>query len=1093
MRATSATLSRDPVAHVVLTARSGNVWFGTGNQVGRKSREKRERRERGEGPIAALVDGFSSDSLIPLLEAASVSPTAAHRGPSIASLFHAVAQRRRGGNKSATPNVLPKLVAGVLAALPGIGNMEDFRSFDPRSEVLVRWGPGLFRLLPGSLERPTAMVNHEALLASVIDRVLVPRLGFGLSDAGELILRRVDHVARCLTAHWPDVPVADVGDDPHVTQAEVDAANGLRSFEEMLGDCVFPNRAAAAAARYTFAAKKLQCDVSHPVSTFQTAIATRIGGTVVPLPAAFLIETLPAIGTELAAMASKADSNAGDLFAEVVANRIGRLFQGSGYSISGPIRTGSGSPIHSLIMFNERQILALDVAAGLTPAAIQARLDEGARGLERIRPGAEIRSRGGAWQLSADAQIARVQVIAGPQQGVLLEASVPVMGLEDLEWIIYSTQRSREDLWYFIRDLDDPRGVEGMFAWDLIDRWEVWRKQKTFCRGGVSLTTMLFSPHAAVAEWKEAAAAAPAEMTLHVLGLPPLRDWAIVALDHDRAIEVGDLRSKQAFQVMSWPVPVAISKIDSTSPSEHFSTLWSLAVGLAWKLEHSAKAFIEAAKQSGLGSLRIMFQFQERDSGPPLTVEGFAGGELSVGWDARLQGALAEDSFAVETLCGWLVSHALAPSIRDSFIEAWEAAPPGIRTDALGVRQRAQRLPKPLEAHDAVRSDVLRQLGEHLAASGIEPSVLEGPAATRFESHTIFPWLVAKFHETIAALSARELLEFALVQLECLHHHRFMIDKRLGSQRGFPVQMENDGVQQREPISRGARVISFITEEVLAHPPAGDGVVDDVAWKNALAIAELCIESCFRSDSIHHQLTRTSVEITNLFEVKVAYSDEPTDVDLRAYSEWRSLNELPAAVPITTGQNKGPPGDDDEPRAVIDSMLQLAGIDDAMRSSLGFGVDAITGLLNVATQWDADPSAPAMITSPDAVVDQCVEIAVGATRGEYAAALDWLTLRGTDLAGDTIPHWETERRAKRTITSPFVAADDGVWVLPWTAESTLRIVASYLGDGRLPWPDTVLPRRLLRRWPDTGSAGIARWRRTALPRWKRKPSLYAAV
>ncbi|PZS37388.1 MAG: hypothetical protein DLM62_19535, partial [Pseudonocardiales bacterium] len=146
------------------------------------------------------------------------------------------------------------------------------------------------------------------------------------------------------------------------------------------------------------------------------------------------------------------------------------------------------------------------------------------------------------------------------------------------------------------------------------------------------------------------------------------------------------------------------------------------------------------------------------------------------------------------------------------------------------------------------------------------------------------------------------------------------------------------------------------------------------------------------------------------------------------------------------------------PRAVVELMPELAPIDDAMRSTLGFGIDAVTGLLNVATQWDADPSAPATLTTPDAVVDQCVELAVGARREEYAAALDWLTLRGTDLAAETIPHWENERRAKRITTSPFIATPDGVWVLPWTAESTMRIVANYLGDGRLPWPDTALPK-----------------------------------
>jgi hypothetical protein len=56
---------------------------------------------------------------------------------------------------------------------------------------------------------------------------------------------------------------------------------------------VDPDRAAAAAARYTVAAKERHCDPSHPVSTFQTTIATRIGGTVVPLPGVAVIMYAP--------------------------------------------------------------------------------------------------------------------------------------------------------------------------------------------------------------------------------------------------------------------------------------------------------------------------------------------------------------------------------------------------------------------------------------------------------------------------------------------------------------------------------------------------------------------------------------------------------------------------------------------------------------------------------------------------------------------------------------------------------------------------------------------------------------------------------
>lgn len=425
--------------------------------------------------------------------------------------------------------------------------------------------------------------------------------------------------------------------------------------------------------------------------------------------------------------------------------------------IAGPILRGSSPPIHSIIEFNDRQILAIDVAAGLTPRAIQTRLDEGGQTLNQIRPGVALRTPAGSYRLPAHAHVARLQVIAGPQHAATLRPAVASMHLEDLEWITYSSQRSPADLWYFVRDLTAPAGVEGMFAWDMLDRWEIWKQNKSFYRGGVSLSTMMFAPHAAVAEWDDAAAAAPTERALHELGLPPLRDWPIVALDHRSGTEVGDLQG-DAYQIMPWPVPVAIRKTDTTAPGEHFSTLWSMANDVAWKLEHSLEAFIVAARQSALLSLHVVFEFLDRDAGPPLTLQRFSDGGLAIGWDSRLQEALAQDSFEVEALCGEIVAQALTPPARQGFLTAWEAAPAGVRVDGFSLRQQVQRLPEPLEAHTSVRSDVLRQLGEHLADIGVEPGVLDGADATRFESHTVFPWLIKKFHDTIAELSADGLL-----------------------------------------------------------------------------------------------------------------------------------------------------------------------------------------------------------------------------------------------------------------------------------------------------------------------------------------------
>lgn len=672
--------------------------------MGRKSREKQERRERAAtDSVSRVLRDFIPETLFPLLEAASISPTAAHCGPSIASLFHGALQRPNAHGRAAIAADLPALVKAVREEPGSIARLEDCQPYDARAEVLVRWGAGLFGLVPGSLERPTAMVNQHDRLARAIDGLLVPELGFGLHDVGEIILRRLDIAATHLAPHWPDGPAAAVGSVPRISDEEVAVAVSLPSLADIIDKCTDVDRSRAAAHRFVVSASKFQFDPYHPVATFGPAIAVRAGSQTVWLPSGILAEALPAIGANLAAIAAKRSSKANDMYAGSIANHVGRLLKGSGHHIMGPVRVGTGTPIHSLVTFNERLILALDVAAALTPSAIQARLDEGARALAGVQPGVEIKNPATSWRVPSDAKIVRLQIVAGPIHAVPLGAPGPTITVEDLEWVLYSAQHSHEDLWYFVRDLQNPGGIGGMFAWDLIDRWEAWKPQKSFYRGGVRINSMMFAPHAAVVEWQEASVAAPSERALYRLGFPPLRSWPMVALQHRRGTEVGDMRTDRVYQISPWSIPVAVAKVDPGGPSEHFSTLWSLAVGMTWKVEHSSDAFFAAAKASGLGSRRIEFEYQSRNTGPPLTTERCGNGVLTIGWDDRLQQSLAENSFAVETICGRLISDAFTDEARADFAAAWDAAPPGVRTDGFSVRQRVQKLPEPIEMHEALR------------------------------------------------------------------------------------------------------------------------------------------------------------------------------------------------------------------------------------------------------------------------------------------------------------------------------------------------------------------------------------------------------
>ncbi len=117
--------------------------------------------------------------------------------------------------------------------------------------------------------------------------------------------------------------------------------------------------------------------------------------------------------------------------------------------------------------------------------------------------------------------------------------------------------------------------------------------------------------------------------------------------------------------------------------------------------------------------------------------------------------------------------------------------------------------------------------------------------------------------------------------------------------------------------------------------------------------------------------SHTVVEISNLYEVDVKHSDDPTDVDMKAYRNTRSAHMLPVGVPISTEQHVEDEAEDPEPRPVTELMPELAAIDAALRSSLGFGIDAITGVLNVETQHDATRDRPATVTTPYLFVQQC--------------------------------------------------------------------------------------------------------------------------
>ena len=189
------------------------------------------------------MTGVSRASLLALLEAGCSSPTASHRIPSLAVVFHAVVNSVGVEGRPADPSLLPVLVAAAHESEPQLQALEDQQPCDVRAGAVMRWNGELHQLLPGFSDRPIAAIDELGLLAEAIDPVLVDHQGYGLGDLIELALRRMNHVAGVLSTAWPDDEMPEPGSPAQITNDEFEAACRLDDIFAQVDACEAPDRA----------------------------------------------------------------------------------------------------------------------------------------------------------------------------------------------------------------------------------------------------------------------------------------------------------------------------------------------------------------------------------------------------------------------------------------------------------------------------------------------------------------------------------------------------------------------------------------------------------------------------------------------------------------------------------------------------------------------------------------------------------------------------------------------------------------------------------------------------------------------------------
>ena len=1027
------------------------------------SPQEHEHCEQSAGPVALAAHGRSRASLLALLDAASVSPNASQYLPSLSVVFEAVANGRvRVGDELADASLVPRLVLAAHDELPSIWAEEDFLPHDPRFDVQVEWAGEMFRIPAVSLERPTSKIETLRRLSASIDSVLHEHTEYGLADVVELILRRVDAVTSALAPAWP----ADLGQvlhsPPLLSPEELAVAVGLPSLEHQLAQCSDPARAHAALLAHSAPPGAFRRNGAFTPATFGSTIAIRHDQTgFTPLPTGLMIESLNALAGQLAPKALALDPSLDYQWLTATWRYIGGLLDAAGLNVLGPLSDDQYPLLHSVIRYSDSQYLAVSVVGGLDPQVLQERTEAAAIHLDTVAAGSTLAGVKGTVSIPATAQLCRLLIVAQPQDAMIYipaGAKCALMTLEDLDWIRRTIGRDEIDLWYFVRDRVEQPRIGQLRSWDGVDLWEAWRDHgRSFYRGARTIDLLSVEPHYSLREWQNAAEQRDIDEALSVLDMGRVSAWPWHSLDGDSKL-VGNIRAGVLYRLVVCETPIAVALYAGSGGEQRFGLARNLGNCMAYKLECVTACLVDLMQSAGLPSLRIEIAHIDGNQDSPIQMTATGDGVLVVGCASNLEELLHEDPRSVEAQLGALLADAVAgEAAPEGFIAAWNDAPPGIRVDVIAVGPKVQRTLGAHPLHDSHRSARLMELGEHLEAIGTEPGTYEGDDAKQLETDTIYPWLIERLHEELSSFDRDGVFRFALTQLERTNCQRWWSTEETAYEAGTPSEGEARLPESGQDLLYQSRFIALLIEEVLARPPNGDRTPTEYEWQELLSFATLAGESSTRSEVLHRELASPALAVTDLYQVIIDETDIGMSIDLDSFSRDARLAGLPDPVPIDSADKSQEWEQEWQPISI--RLPEYADIDLSLQDSLGFGIDAILGILDTIIRWPVSEAHCTDLVTLRQLAEDATSANSEISMEVYETAAKWLSLGGEDFASSEsmIRHWEVESRSARVAIRPLIRDASRAWVLPWTAEIAKRAWATYLSQHRLPVPDEELP------------------------------------
>ena len=401
---------------------------------------RRSRRRATLTPFREVLSGYGAPSLIRLIEAASVSPMAAHRTPSLGKLYLDTIRLWPTGPREAIALDLPRLVEATQSRDPDLSMMEDYVPLDPRLEVLVDWNDHTFRLLPGSLERPVAMFQRARLVHRATAETLLNHLGSSVDEVAQLVLARLDAVATEYAEAWPqDADRPGPWDPPVLSERELEATRQLGDVSALVPDPVASPRLARALAWATKDLDSIEFSPHDPSSMFGPTLAVRTSAQLLALPSGVWPDSFEASIIELANRASAFDHTSSRRFQAESEREIKSLFRMSTLEFVGPFSDDSGIQRVFALLVDERTVVLFDLVAVLDSHGpdLSDRFDR----LRRLGPGTRLSGASGHLVLHNDTHLARVLILSPAGHAMIRDSpGVAAASLDDLRWIVSKTR-----------------------------------------------------------------------------------------------------------------------------------------------------------------------------------------------------------------------------------------------------------------------------------------------------------------------------------------------------------------------------------------------------------------------------------------------------------------------------------------------------------------------------------------------------------------------------------------------------------------------------------------------------------------------------